>query len=63
MEGLKYITDEKGNKKALIISLDEYADFIEDIEDILISYKRQSEKRVPIDQVKENIKNYRNLDV
>ena len=54
MEGLNYITDEKGERKALIINLEDYGKYIEDI---LISYKRQAEKRISFDQVKENLDN------
>ena len=63
MEGLNYITDEKGERKALVISLEEYGKYIEDIEDILISYKRKNEGRIPLDQVKENLRKYGKPDV
>ncbi len=63
MEGLNYITDEKGKRKALIINLEEYGEYVEDIEDILICYKRQDEKRISLDQVKENLSKYRNINV
>ena len=43
--------------------LDEYKDFIEDIEDILISFKRKNEARIPLEQVKEDLRKYGKLDV
>ena len=63
MNGFNYITDENGERKALIIDLDEYKDFIEDIEDILISFKRKNEARIPLEQVKEDLRKYGKLDV
>ena len=63
MEGLNYITNDKGKKTALVISLEEYGEYIEDIQDILIWYKRQNEQRVPLSQVKENLRNYGKLDI
>ncbi len=37
MDGIDYIVDEKGKKKAVIIDLETYGSAYEDIEDILVS--------------------------
>ena len=63
MEGLNYITDDKGARKALIIDFEAYGKYIEDIEDILISYKRLAEKRITLSEVKEDLSKYRNINV
>jgi hypothetical protein len=46
MEGLQYIIDDKGKKKAVVIDLDLYGDLWEDIHDILVTEARKSEPRV-----------------
>ncbi|MFP4470003.1 MAG: hypothetical protein ACLFPE_04935 [Bacteroidales bacterium] len=55
MKALEYITDESGNKKALIIPIREFEDIIEDIEDIITAYQRKDEKKVSIEEVKKNL--------
>ena len=56
MKALEYITDESGNKKALIIPIREFEDIIEDIEDIITAYQRKDEKKVSLEKVKKNLK-------
>ncbi|MCF8235399.1 MAG: hypothetical protein K9G67_10190 [Bacteroidales bacterium] len=51
MEGLDYITNEKGEKKALVINLDKYGEYIEDIEDMLVALDRKNEPRVSFEDV------------
>ena len=63
MEGIDYIIDEKGVKKALILNLEEYGEYIEDIEDVLIAYKRIKEPRIPLEKVKENLRKKGVIDV
>ena len=58
MEGIDYITDEKGNKKAIIIPIDKYKDHIEDIEDLLTALDRKGEARISLEEVEEK---YRKL--
>ncbi|MGM0621133.1 MAG: hypothetical protein ACQETJ_08825 [Bacteroidota bacterium] len=55
MEGIKYLTDEKGNRIAVQIELkkhkrfiQEYLEFIDDRNDIL---KTRNEETVPIEEV------------
>ena len=53
---LKYITDKKGNKKEVILSIREYNELLEDIEDLAIAADRKNEKLVDHDSVKEQLK-------
>lgn len=51
MEGIDYIIDERGDKKAIIISIDKFGDHLEDIEDILIAIDRKDEPRICLAEV------------
>lgn len=55
MEGLQYIIDDKGKKKAVVIDLDLYGDLWEDIHDILVIEARKSEPRVKWEDVKKRL--------
>jgi hypothetical protein len=52
MTGIQYLTDEKGRKVAVQIDLKQHRGLWEDIEDVLVSRSRKSEKRIPLDKVK-----------
>ncbi len=52
MTGIRYLTDEKGRRVAVQINLDKHRELWEDIEDVLVSRSRESEKRIPLDTVK-----------
>jgi hypothetical protein len=55
MNGIKFITDEKGRKTAVIIDLRKHRALWEDIEDVLVSESRRHEKRIPFDKVKADL--------
>jgi len=55
MDGLSYITDENGLRTALVVDLNDYGKYIEDIEDILIAYKRMNEERISLSQVRDKM--------
>ncbi|MCX6152010.1 MAG: hypothetical protein NTX22_15905 [Ignavibacteriales bacterium] len=55
MEGLQYLIDENGKKKAVLLDLDVYADKWEDIYDILVSYSRKNEKKVRWEDLKHEV--------
>jgi hypothetical protein len=55
MNGIKFITDEKGRKTAVIIDLKKHRALCEDIEDALVSESRRHEKRIPFDKVKADL--------
>jgi len=52
MNGIQFVTDEKGRKLAVQIDLKEHRELWEDIEDVLVSRSRRHEKRVPLGKVK-----------
>jgi len=49
MTGIRYITDEKGQKTDLIISLEEHGQIVEDILDALLVEERKTEDSVSLD--------------
>lgn len=55
MNGIQFITDEKGRKTAAIIDLKKHRALWEDIEDVLVSRSRQHEKRIPLEKVKADL--------
>jgi hypothetical protein len=46
MEGIRYIINDKGEKKAAVIDLDTYGHLWDDIHDILIVESRKSEPKL-----------------
>ena len=55
MTGIKYITDNKGNKKSIIIDLDKWGDIIEDIFDAIEVKNRLKEKSESYHEVRKQI--------
>ena len=51
MNGIQYVTDEKGRKVAVQIDLKKHRELWEDIEDVLVSRSRRHEKRIPLAKV------------
>ena len=52
MNGIQYVTDEKGRKVAVQIDLKKHRELWEEIEDVLVSRSRRHEKRIPLERVK-----------
>jgi hypothetical protein len=52
MNGIQFVTDEKGRKVAVQIDLKQHRELWEDIEDVLVSRSRRHEKRIPLEKVK-----------
>ena len=48
---VKYITDKKGNRKEVILNINEYNELIEDLEDLAIAANRKKEKLVEHEDV------------
>jgi hypothetical protein len=63
MDGIEFIVDEKGNKKAMVLPAEEYGEYFEDIEDILVAYKRLNEPRINLESVREMLIQKGRLDV
>ena len=55
MTGIKYITDDKGNKKSIVIDLNKWGDVIEDIFDAIEAKSRLEEKSESYHKVREQI--------
>jgi hypothetical protein len=55
MQGVQYVTDEKGEKTAVLIDLKENADLWEDFYDLAITRKRKAEPRESLESVKKRI--------
>ena len=56
MEGIRYIINDKGEKKAAVVDLDTYGYLWEDIHDILIVESRKSEPRKKWEDVKKGFR-------
>jgi len=55
MNGVQYVTDDKGRKVAVQIDLKKHRELWEDIEDVLVSRSRRHEKRIPLEKVKSGL--------
>ncbi|GEM_PF-621849 len=51
----QFIVDQKGKKKAVVLSIKEYEELLEDLEDLSILAKRRGEPTVPWEDVKESL--------
>ncbi len=55
MNGIQYVTDEKGRKLAVLIDLRKHRELWEDLQDVLVSRSRRHEKRIPLEKVKASL--------
>lgn len=55
MTGIKFITDEAGQKTAVVIDLKKHKALWEDLQDVLVSRSRRHEKRIPLAAVKADL--------
>jgi len=55
MGGIQFLTDEKGNKTAAVIDLKVHKALWEDIQDVLVSRSRRSEKSTSLAKVKASL--------
>jgi ABC-type uncharacterized transport system ATPase subunit len=51
-KNLQYITDEAGNKTAVILSIEEYEELLEDLHMTRVAEETRGEERIPWEQVK-----------
>ena len=63
MQGIQYVTDDKGQKIAVQINLKKFGEIWEDFFDNLLSRQRADEPRESIDSVKERLKKQGKLRV
>ena len=52
MNGIQFVTDDKGRRVAVQIDLKRHRELWEDIEDLFVSRSRRREKRIPLEKVK-----------
>jgi hypothetical protein len=56
MTGIRYITNEKGQKTDLIISLEEHGQIVEDVLDALLVKERKTEDSMSFDKFVQELK-------
>jgi PHD/YefM family antitoxin component YafN of YafNO toxin-antitoxin module len=52
----QYVIDEKGQKKAVIIPVDEYKELLEDIHDLAVIAERRDEPTITFEELKKKLK-------
>ena len=62
MEGIQFVTNDKGEKVAVQIDLRKHGDLWEDVYDSLTARKRAKEPRESLDSVKERLIKQRKLN-
>ncbi len=55
MEGIRFVTDEKGEKVAVLLDLERYGELWEDIYDQILIERRKGEKRESFDAVEKRL--------
>jgi len=56
MEGIQFVTNEQGQKTAVLIDLKQYGELWEDFYDSLLARKRASEPRESLESVKKRLR-------
>jgi hypothetical protein len=56
MTGIRFITDDKGQKTDLIINLEQHGEIVEDLLDALIAEERRSEEVMPFEALLSQLK-------
>jgi len=51
----QFLTDERGNKIAVVLPLQEYEDLMEDVSDLVAVAERRCEGRVSLEEVKKRL--------
>ena len=52
----QYIVDEKGQKTAVILPIDEYEELLEDLHDLAVIAERRDEPAITFEELKEKLK-------
>jgi len=52
----QYIINQKGKKTAVVLSVDEYEELLEDLHDLAIIAERRDEPTVPFNDLKKRLK-------
>ena len=51
----EYVTDGEGNRKAVILPIEEYEGLLEDLEDLAVVAERKQESTIPHEQLLEEL--------
>ena len=51
----EYVTDGEGNRKAVILPIEEYEGLLEDLEDLAVVAERKHESTIPHEQLLEEL--------
>jgi hypothetical protein len=62
MQGIQYVTDEQGNKVAVMIDLKKYGDLWEDFADALTARVRKDEPRESLASVRKRLRKQGKID-
>ena len=62
MEGITYITNEKGEKTAVVIDLETNNELWEDFFDNVLAAERENEPREPLEDVRKRLQELGKLD-
>ena len=54
-EKRRFLVDEKGHKKSVVLSMKEYRDLLEDLEDLALMAERKSEPAEPLEVVRKRL--------
>ena len=52
----QYVTDEKGNKTAVILPIEEFEELLEDLQDLAVLAERRDEPTIPHEEVVAKLK-------
>jgi PHD/YefM family antitoxin component YafN of YafNO toxin-antitoxin module len=52
----QYLVDERGQKTAVVIPLEEYEELLEDLHDLAIIAERRDEPTIPFSELKKRLK-------
>ncbi|MEM3465996.1 MAG: hypothetical protein QXU11_06530 [Thermoproteota archaeon] len=56
MNELRYIVDEKGERKEVVIPVEEYEELLEDLHDLAVIAERRDEPTAPLEEIIEKLK-------
>ena len=62
MKGIQFVTDERGQKTAVLIDLKKYGELWEDFYDSLIATRRADEPRESLEEVRRRLQRQGKLD-
>ena len=51
----QYVINEKGEKTAVLLPLDEYEKLLEDIHDLSVVAERKNEKTIPLEKIQKDL--------